>query len=108
MNDKIYLRLYYIDENTAEVVSQNHKPFHGVYGIGKTESELLEHELLVDSIPKPINIKEKQAKLMYDKKNNKLYYDYVDIAPTIEQQVAIDLMQQNAAIIFALVKSGLM
>lgn len=59
----------------------NHRP----ETLGKTQSELEEIGVLLDGVPEPIQAEGKTAILHFNGTN--LYYEYVDIAPTLEDQL---------------------
>lgn len=92
-----------------EILEINNFPFDEVHGLGKTEDELLKEGILVQSIPEPDVIANKAPVLKYDGSN--LYYEYVEIPLTKEQQMEQDLKTikaQNAQMLFALVEGGLL
>lgn len=68
----------------------NYQPFHEKYGLGKTQEELLQSGILVDSVPKPEQIEGKVPVLKYDGTN--LYYEYqdapIDEMTALKRQVA--------------------
>lgn len=74
--------MIYIEVTYNNVVSYRHnKPFDSVYGLNKTEEELLKSGFLIDSAPEPERIEGKSPVLKYN--GTEIYYEYVD-APVDE------------------------
>lgn len=69
------------------------KPFDPKHGLGKTEEELREIGVLVESIPEPEQIAGKEAVLKYD--GTSLYYEYVDIPLSDMEQLRLEMAQSN-------------
>lgn len=59
----------------------HYMPFDDKYGLGKTEEELLQEGILINSIPEPEQVEGKVPILKYN--GTDLYYEYVD-APVDE------------------------
>lgn len=86
----------------------HYQPFDSEKGLRKTEEELLQAGILVEALPEPEQIIGKSAALRYDGTN--LYYEYVDVPLTQEEQTKQEietLKAQNAQMLFALVQGGL-
>ena len=83
--------MIYIKPNNYDGFDVHYIPFDEVYGLGKTEEELLQEGYLVESIPEPEVIEGKAPVMKYDPATNTVYYEYVDIPPapkTAEQLIA--------------------
>jgi len=108
---KIYIEY---DKTTGSVKTQHFMPFDSVNGIKNldgticTENELLARGgILVDSIPTPENIENKDFALYVNLSTKTLYYVYVDKIKT-QFEINNELQSQNAQIILTLVTGGLM
>lgn len=80
-------------ENGSFVI--NHQP----ESLGKTELELREIGVLLDGVPEPIQAEGKVSILKFNGTN--LYYEYVEIQPTLEdevQQLKDQVVAQQSAI----------
>ncbi|NRQ54495.1 hypothetical protein [Brevibacillus sp. HD1.4A] len=82
-----------LDSNN-NIVEIHHMPFDPVYGLNKTEAELLEEGALVDAIPEPVYIEGKAAVLKYNPTEKVLYYNYEDVPLPPEALVIKQLEQQ--------------
>lgn len=83
--------MIFVRVKDSDVLEIHYQPFDPVYGLGKTEEELLKEGILVDSVPEPEYIEGKASVLKYDQAEGKLYYEYEDIPLTgealLEQKV---------------------
>lgn len=89
--------MIYIQISENNVIGfQHHKPFDEKFGLGKTQEELLQEGILVDSIPEPEQIEGKVPILKYD--GTKLYYEYQDVP--IDEMTALkkQVAEQEQAI----------
>lgn len=98
-------------ENRIEFI--HHRPFDEKSGLGKTEEELRNMGVLVDSIPQPdTSDPDKIGILKYD--GTKLYYEYINRPLSQEEKTEQSLKEvkslksQNAEIILSLTLGGLM
>lgn len=83
-----------LENNETGTIHYN--PFDNEKGLHKTESELLQDGILVDSLP-PITISEnKVAVLKYD--GTKLYYEYSDRPLTPEEQTKQEIEALKAQV----------
>jgi hypothetical protein len=76
-----------------EIQAIHYQPFDPVYGLKKSQEELLQEGILVESIPKPEFIEGKVPVLKYDPTNKELYYEYEDIPPTKEELLEKEIEQ---------------
>lgn len=89
----IFVRL----DSNNNIMEIHNMPFDPVYGLKKTEAELLKEGALVDAIPKPENIEGKVAVLKFNPTDKTLFYEYEDVPLTGEallQQKISQLEQQ--------------
>ena len=84
--NKIFIKY---DKNNV-VTYTHYKPFDSLYGLGKTEEELLKEGALVVEYNEPNYIEGKSAVAKYDKDNNNVYFEYVD-APQVEKTEKEDM-----------------
>lgn len=77
--------IYITVDADNEVKQQHFMPFDEIYGLGKTEAELLREGFLVDSIPQPEQRAGKSPILYYTPATNVFHYEYVDIPKAPEQ-----------------------
>jgi len=84
-----------IGENN-EILMIHNRPFdpNPKNGLGKSEEELLQEGILVESLPEPEEIEGKIPILKFN--GTELYYEYIDIPLTPEEefQQRIELIQQ--------------
>lgn len=86
-----------IDNDIGKINLIHYKPFDSKYGLGKTQSQLEQEGILVDSIPEPEQIEGKQAILYYDE-TQELYYQYEDVPKTkkdLQQEMIDQLILDN-------------
>jgi hypothetical protein len=83
----------------GNVVYQNYVPFHAVYGMGKTQEELLQTGYLVDEIPKEDYVPGKVAVLKFNKETLGAYYEYKDIEKTKEEIQAVEIEDLKVSIL---------
>ena len=87
-------------DETGKVQMVHYMPLDAVYGLGKTEEELVLEGCLVDSMPdEPIPVEGKCPVLYFEQSTNTLYFEMEDIPPVLltpEQQEVVDLKQQIA------------
>lgn len=69
--------MIFITVDGNNITTIHHQPFDPVYGLGKTEEELRNEGVLVDSIPEPERLEGKTPVLKYS--GTDLYYEYVDM-----------------------------
>ncbi len=84
-----------IDSNGV-VVSVHNCPMHPIWGLGKTEDELLKEGYFIDHIPPADTLEGKCAVMMYNAETNNLYYEYIDALPTPKTE--IELLQEKVAL----------
>ncbi|BCC09369.1 MULTISPECIES: hypothetical protein [Bacillus cereus group] len=92
----IFIKFKSQEDTTIEFI--HHIPFDPVYGLDKTEEELMEEGLLVEELPVPESLPGKREVLKYSVERD-LYYEYIDNLITPEQEVEnmkkqVALMQQ--------------
>ncbi|MBQ6630519.1 MAG: hypothetical protein IJH55_00095 [Romboutsia sp.] len=84
----------FIKYDKDNVVTYTHyKPFDSVYGLGKTEKELLKEGALVNEYNEPDYIEGKSVVTKYDKDNNNIYFEYVD-APQINNTNNVEILKE--------------
>lgn len=95
------------ETNAVELI--HYQPFDAVNGLGKTEAELLQTGILIDTIPQPVEIVGKMG-VLYHTGEKGLYYEYVDVPKTPEQIQAERIAQLEADVAttnYALMMGGL-
>ena len=70
---------------------KHYQPFHEKHGLGKTQEELEQEGILVESIPEPQQIKGKSAVLYCNPATKELWHEYEDIPKTKEQLQAEEI-----------------
>lgn len=86
----------YIEVNNETVTKVHYMPFHEKHGMGKTEQELLQTGLLVESIPTPDTSDEtKNPILMFD--GESFYYEYEDIIEQVSSEERIEQLENENA-----------
>lgn len=85
--------MIFVKVKDNEIQAIHYQPFDPVYGLGKSEEELLQEGILVESIPDPEFIEGKLPVLKYNQTNNILYYEYEDIPPTKEALLEKEIEQ---------------
>lgn len=83
----------------------HYSPFHVDYGLGKSEEELLKTGYLVDDIEAPNYKDGKRYELLFNKKENKIFYSYYEKKSMLEQRIE-QLEQENADLTYLLMVSG--
>lgn len=78
--------MIYIEQKNGTVTLTHYMPFDKTFGLGKTEEELLQTGILVESIPTPVEVTGKSPILRIDGNNN-LFYDYVPRPLTSEEEI---------------------
>lgn len=98
----IYLSdLALIQGSIYRVDGVHNMPFDETYGLGKTEEELNQTGLLVETLP----VREdngKNATLFVNKSTKEMYYEYADFPPTEDEKYA----QINEAVGVALLENA--
>lgn len=98
----IYLSdLALIQGSIYRVDGVHNMPFDETYGLGKTEEELNQTGLLVESLP----VREdngKNATLFVNKSTKEMYYEYADFPPTEDEKFE----QVNSALSAALMENA--
>ncbi|WP_207653319.1 hypothetical protein [Clostridium cochlearium] len=92
--------MIFIKVNNCNQVNYTHyMPFHEKHGLGKTQEQLEQEGILVDSIPEPKQIEGKAPILYCNPETKELWYEYEDIPPTPEdlQQEKIQALEQSMA-----------
>lgn len=84
----IFIQFERITDTKALVTFTHFMPFDEIYGLGKTEQELLERGALVESEPQKEFHSDKQAMLFYNPQVNELFYEYVDIPLPENERIA--------------------
>ncbi|MFO7153926.1 MAG: hypothetical protein DIU64_003055 [Caldicoprobacter oshimai] len=77
------------DEKGLRVGFIHYMPFHPKYGLGKTEEELKQTGVLIDSIPEPEVREDKIPVLYYNPNTNSVYYEYEDSPLTEQERIAM-------------------
>ncbi|MBO0537900.1 hypothetical protein EXQ27_04115 [Clostridium botulinum] len=68
----------------------NFYPFHPVYGLGKAKEELEQKGILIENIPEPKYIENKQAIMYWNPADKQIFYEYEDIPKNKD-----DLLQER-------------
>jgi len=84
-----------IDSNNV-VISTHNCPMHPIWGLGKTEAELLKEGYFVDHMPTADTLEGKCAVLKYNPTTKSLYYEYIDALPTPKTEM--ELLQEKVAL----------
>lgn len=71
-------------DETSKVNYIHYMPFDGKHGLGKTQEQLEQEGVLVDSIPEPQIIEGKNP-IMYYSKEKGIFYEYEDIPKSKEE-----------------------
>lgn len=82
-----YIRI----NSNGVVVSVYNYPLHPIWGLGKTEDELLKEGYFIDNIPQADTLEGKCAVMMYNAETNNLYYEYIDEEPTPKTEMELTL-----------------
>lgn len=82
----------------------HYSPFHIDYGLGKSEEELLKDGYLVDDIEAPNYKNGQRYELLFNKKENKIFYSYYEEKSTLEERIE-KLEQENANLRNLLIES---
>ncbi|WP_432408570.1 hypothetical protein [Wukongibacter sp. M2B1] len=84
--------MIYLEVNDEGFVTfQHNMPFDAKHGLRKTQEQLEQEGILVNSIPEPEQIEGKQAVLYYDETQG-LYYQYEDIK--LKEDLQQDMIDQ--------------
>ncbi|OFV72124.1 hypothetical protein [Acetobacterium wieringae] len=95
------------ETNAVEII--HYQPFDAINGLGKTEAELLQTGVLIDTIPQPVATVGKMG-VLYHTDAQGLYYVYIDVPKTPEQLQAERIAQLEADVAtanYALMMGGL-
>lgn len=80
--------MIYIEHNeSGRVTFCHYQPMHPVNGLGKTEEELEQKGILLESIPTANPPVGKEAFMMVDLTTKQIYFDYVDIPEPPEEKI---------------------
>lgn len=91
--------MVYIKLNAENGIDNIHyMPFDEKYGLGKTEAELLETGLLVDTAPEVHVVDGKIGTPYYNPITKEFYYEYQDIELTQEEKQAQKINDLEGAI----------
>ncbi|EQB4335412.1 hypothetical protein ACYJ2V_001099 [Clostridium botulinum] len=68
-----------IEENKIRAKFIHYMPFDNVYGLHKTKEELEQEGILIENIPEPKYIENKQAIMYWEPVNKQIFYEYEDV-----------------------------
>lgn len=77
-----------IDSNNT-VISIHNYPLHPIWGLGKTEAELLKEGYFIEHIPPADTLEGKCAILKYNPTTKYVYYEYIDALPTPKTEMEL-------------------
>lgn len=84
----------FIKYDKDNVITYTHyKPFDSVYGLRKTESELLKEGALIDEYEEPSYIEGKMTIVKYNQDTNSVYFEYVD-APQMPNKTENETLEE--------------
>ncbi|APH23809.1 hypothetical protein [Clostridium botulinum] len=75
-----------IEENKIKAKFIHYMPFDNVYGLHKTKEELEQEGILIENIPEPKYIENKQAIMYWNPADKQIFYEYEDI-PDYEENI---------------------
>ena len=70
-----------------DVTFVHYMPFDEKEGLNKTEEELLEEGVLIESIPNPEQVEGKGSEMKYDPESKSVYYEYFDLPVDREKEL---------------------
>lgn len=70
--------MVFLKTENERVIYSHYMPMHGKHGLGKTEEELLEEGILVESVPDPVDTPGKSP-VLYCSDEGVMWYTYEDI-----------------------------
>ncbi|NFM47521.1 hypothetical protein FDB72_15575 [Clostridium botulinum] len=90
-----------IEENKIKAKFIHYMPFDNVYGLHKTKEELEQEGILIENIPEPKYIENKQAIMYWNPVDKQIFYEYEDDPKSdegLEQQAELNakLLKDNA------------
>lgn len=86
--NKIYITL----NNDSSILFTCNKPFHPIYGLGKTEVELLKDGYFVENIPTPPFIEGKDGRVYFNPQTLEFSFKYID-----KPKEEIDILKEELA-----------
>ncbi|HID0823936.1 hypothetical protein HYH70_11280 [Clostridium botulinum] len=94
-----------IEENKIKAKFMHYMPFDNVYGLHKTKEELEQERILIENIPEPKYIENKQAIMYWNPADKQIFYEYEDVLKSDEkleqqkqQSLNAKLFKDNAEI----------
>lgn len=92
-----------IEENKIKAKFIHYMPFDNIYGLHKTKEELELEGVLIENIPEPKYIENKQAIMYWNPVDKQIFYEYEDVPKSdegLEQQAELNakLLKDNAKI----------
>lgn len=90
--------MIYVTFNGDDNYSIHYQPFDEVNGLRKTQKELEQTGILVESLPEAQPQEGQDAVLKYSETEG-LYYEYVDRPPSSEEELAA-IRDENAELLF--------
>ncbi|HID0825357.1 TPA: hypothetical protein ACXDAP_003558 [Clostridium botulinum] len=95
-----------IEENKIKAKFIHYMPFDNIYGLHKTKEELELEGVLIENIPEPKHIENKQAIMYWNPVDKQIFYEYEDVPKSDEgleqqkQQTELNakLLKDNAKI----------
>lgn len=92
--------MIFIKHDNGKVNYTHYMPFDEKHGLGKTQEQLEQEGILVDSIPEPQQTEGKLAILYCNPDTKETYYEYEDMPKTPEDEQAerIEQLEQQLVI----------
>ncbi|WP_061306824.1 hypothetical protein [Clostridium botulinum] len=94
-----------IEENKIKAKFIHYMPFNNVYSLHKTKEELEQEGILIENIPEPKYMENKQAIMYWNPADKSIFYEYEDVLKSdkeLEQQkqqsLNAKLLKDNAEI----------
>ena len=84
----------------GKIVETHYNPFHPIFGMRKTEEQLLNEGLLVEVLPTKLTEKEGFEQVLYVNEDGSLEWRQVQIAIDEQERRMNQLEQENAHLIF--------
>ncbi|ACQ53975.1 hypothetical protein EXN65_20170 [Clostridium botulinum] len=90
-----------VEENKLKVRFIHYMPFDPIDGLNKTKEELELEGVLIENIPEPKHIENKQAIMYWNPVDKQIFYEYEDVPKSdegLEQQAELNakLLKDNA------------
>ncbi len=88
-----------INDQKYEVQFKHYMPMHPTYGLGKTEEQLEQEGVLIDTLLRPEEIEGKIPKLYWNPVNQETFYEYENIPNSKEENLEekVQVLTENLA-----------